>query len=716
MKRARMARQTGDAMPELQRLPTYLRREAPISAFDREKLTFEFTMSTGAPVVRTDFWTGEQWVERLEISKKAIDLTRLKDGAPIVDSHRMWSIDDVLGTHEDAWLDGDGEGARLKGRGRLSSAPTEKLGRVRHDVADGILRHTSVGYRIQGWRIKKADPKAGTLEERTAIAWFPHENSIVALGADPGAGIGRSADQDQMQAVCGYFARGDDGLMTFVRDVDRADLEQPRTDAAGQSTCGAERRETQETQMPPEANTQDPQQRAQVPAPAPAPAQPQVDEKAIRAAETQRVLQIQEAARTLGFEDGDGEVRKLIDDGLDIEKASRALIERVALKQPKIQGAHSGRVTVGEEQYGRMLGGAEQALAARMGCTGIKTDEGPAREMRNLPLLDMARELLIEKGALTRSESRMLTKHELVKRAVHGTSDFPKITSNAANKRLQQAYMVQPRTFAGVVNVVDVPDFKQVSVAHLGGISALEEVGEHGEFHYATIGEKAETYVASTWGKIVALSRQLIINDDLRAFANMTSKLGRAASVLENNLHWALRTGNKVMSDGNGVYHSAHGNIGTKVLGLDGLAEGFRTMLVQRDLAPKAGELGDYINVTPSILTVPPELLHLALQLTADLTPGVVTAANPYRGKLKVEVEPRLSAAGVTNGTTTWFLDAAPSDWPTWELAYLEGARGPVVESREGFEVDGVEIKVRHDVAMAAIDWVGTFRSNGTVA
>lgn len=703
-------------MPELLKLPTYLRREAPISEFDREKNTFEFTMSTGAPVVRMDFWTGEQWVERLEISKKAVDMGRLKAGAPIVDTHRLWSIDDVLGTHEDVWIDGAGEDAKLRGRARLSSAPTERLGRVRHDVADGILKSTSIGYRVKAWKIEKADAKTGKLEQRTAVLWEPHENSIVPIGADPGAGMGRGEAQETTQAECGYFARGDDGYMTFVRDLERADQNQPRTDAAGYITGGAERRETQETQMPPQDLTQEPQQRAQPAAPAPAPASPQVDEKAVRAAETRRVLDIQGAARSLKLPEDDPEVRKLIDDGVDADKAARALIGRASELQPKIQPAHSGRASVGEEQYGRMLSGAEQALAARMGTTGVKTEEGPAREMRNLPLLDMARELLIEKGAISRSEARMLTKNELAKRAVHGTSDFPKITANAANKRLQQAYMVQPKTFLGVVNIVDVPDFKQVSVAHLGGISALEEVGEHGEFHYATIGEKAETYVASTWGKIVALSRQLIINDDLRAFANMTAKLGRAASVLENNLHWALRTGNKVMSDGNGVYHSAHLNVGTKALSLDGLAQGFRTMLVQRDVAPKSGELGDFINVTPSVLTVPPELLHLALQLTADITPGVVTAANPYRGRLKVEVEPRLSAAGVTNGTTSWFLDAAPSDWPTWELAYLEGERGPVVESREGFEVDGVEIKVRHDVAMAAIDWVGTFRSDGTVA
>lgn len=704
--------------PELMTLPSELRLRAAIdaSSYDPKTGEFEMTISTGAAVERVDFWTGNRWVERLEISKAAIDLARLKDGAPLADTHNVFSLEGVVGVMRDAWVDGAGEGARLKGRGKLSLADDPKLARVRRDVEDGVIRNISVGYRVRSWKVTKADAEKGLLEQRLATRWVPHEVSLVPVGADPGAGIGRSEPKQGSDVeVRGEYSPQEDGTFTFVRAFAGTNETPPatRTDGAGSDHAGDEPdAQRQENPMPPKAVLSDEEkQRAEQ-----LEAERKLAEQKAAEGERKRVLDIQEAARSLDLDIDHESVRKLITDGTDADKAARALIAIKAEAQPKIQGAHGARAEVGEEQYGRMLGGAEQALAARMGCTGIKTEEGPAREMRNLSLLDMARELLIEKGVITRSASRMLTKHELAKRAVHGTSDFPKITSNAANKRLQQAYAVQPKTFMSVVNVVDVSDFKQVSVAHLGGISALEEVGEHGEFHYATIGEKAETYVLSTWGKIVALSRQLIINDDLRAFANMTAKLGRAASVLENNLHWALRTGNKVMADGNGVYHSSHGNIGTKVLGLDGLAEGFRTMLVQRDVGPKAGELGDFINVVPSVLTVPPELLHIALQLTADITPGTVTAANPYRGKLKVEVEPRLSAAGVTNGTTTWFLDAAPSDWPTWELAYLEGERGPVVESREGFEVDGVEIKVRHDVAMAPIDWVGTFRSNGTVA
>lgn len=437
---------------------------------------------------------------------------------------------------------------------------------------------------------------------------------------------------------------------------------------------------------------------------------------AAAAAERQRVLDIQGAARTLGIDVENEAVRKLITEGVDADKAARTLIDAKAKAQPKIQGAHGARAGVGEEQYGRMRAGAETALALRMGVSGLKEDDAGVREMRHLSMLDMARELLVEKGGLSRSEARGLSREELLKRALHGTSDFPKITENSARKRLNEAFAVEPRTFLKTVNVTHTPDFKTVSTVKMGGITALEEVGEHGEFKYATIGEKAETFVLSTWGKIIGLTSELVINDDLRAFANLTRKMGRAASLLENQLHWALRTGNKVMSDGLGLYHSTHGNVGTKALSVAGLAEGFQVLLKQTDIPPKVGVAGDLLRLKPYAMYLPPELMLTGLQLTADITPGTTSAANPFRGMLEViEVEPLLSEAGVANGTTTWFLDTNPNQHPHFELCYLDGENGPVMNQREGFEVDGIEFRVRHRVALAATEWTGTFRSDGTV-
>ncbi len=56
---------------------------------------------------------------------------------------------------------------------------------------------------------------------------------------------------------------------------------------------------------------------------------------------------------------------------------------------------------------------------------------------------------------------------------------------------------------------------------------------------------------------------------------------------------------------------------------------------------------------------------------------------------------------------------ADPSQIDVLEYAYLEGENGPVVESRIGFDVDGLEIKCRHDFAAKAIDFRGLYKNPG---
>jgi hypothetical protein len=53
------------------------------------------------------------------------------------------------------------------------------------------------------------------------------------------------------------------------------------------------------------------------------------------------------------------------------------------------------------------------------------------------------------------------------------------------------------------------------------------------------------------------------------------------------------------------------------------------------------------------------------------------------------------------------YTAADPSSIDTIEYCYLEGQQGVYIETRQGFEVDGVEIKARLDFAAAAIDFRG---------
>ena len=72
-------------------------------------------------------------------------------------------------------------------------------------------------------------------------------------------------------------------------------------------------------------------------------------------------------------------------------------------------------------------------------------------------------------------------------------------------------------------------------------------------------------------------------------------------------------------------------------------------------------------------------------------------------------VEPRLDA----NSATAWYLAADTSQIDTVEYCYLEGNSGVYIETRQGFDVDGMEIKARLDFAAKAIDFRGLYKNVG---
>ena len=70
----------------------------------------------------------------------------------------------------------------------------------------------------------------------------------------------------------------------------------------------------------------------------------------------------------------------------------------------------------------------------------------------------------------------------------------------------------------------------------LGEAPHLLEVGESGEFTYGTMGEGREVYALLTYGRIIGITRQTLINDDLDAFTRIPSAFGASAADLESDL------------------------------------------------------------------------------------------------------------------------------------------------------------------------------------
>lgn len=154
---------------------TYVRRASPRgTSFVAANGSFTAVIATATPVRRHD--QGEDYLEVLKISPKAVRLERLKSGSsPVLDSHRSGSVRDQIGMVRDARIE-NGElvvDAALSGR--------EDVQPIAADFLGGTPANVSVGYRVYASTTHRNDD--GMLVV-TATDWEPFEVSLVAIPAD----------------------------------------------------------------------------------------------------------------------------------------------------------------------------------------------------------------------------------------------------------------------------------------------------------------------------------------------------------------------------------------------------------------------------------------------------------------------------------------------------------------------------------------------------
>ena len=349
--------------------------------------------------------------------------------------------------------------------------------------------------------------------------------------------------------------------------------------------------------------------------------------------------------------------------------------------------------------------GISQAILHRLDPSTPLDDNG--RQYRSMTLLEMGRQVLEINGVQTRGLAPLDLAGMLVTRGgMHGDGDFSGIMADVASKRLRNAYEENTGTYQmWARRAPNASDFKSMSVVQLSGAPDLLQVPEHGEYTYGTMRDGATDYKVVTYGRIVALTRQAIINDDLRAFDRLTVAFGLAARRLENSLVYAELINPALYSA------SPNGNLQTGA----GSALQFSALATGRDdMRKQLGLNGELLNVTPSFLIVPTTLEQTAYQLTSSqYVPAQQSAVSEFRSGGRAALEPIVEPLLDASSTTAWYLAANSAAVDTVEYCYLDGADGPTVESRQGWTSDGIEFKCRLDFAAKAIDYRGLHKSAG---
>ena len=668
---------------------------------DAQARTVELVWSTGAAVRRRDLFSGRRYDEVLSLDPAHVDLSRLNAGAPLLNAHGAYNLLNVLGVVERAWIARAGD--TLEGHAIVRFSEREDVEPLWQDVSAGIIRSVSVGYAVRAYEVIEQD---GQVPVWRAIDWQPLELSAVPIGADPTAGFRGY----QNITPCHLIHRAAAALQPETEAMDQATpAADSRTDTAivtREDTVTQDIIETAPTPIPAsrgDAPSADRSEQRQPPTPERA-ANTATDEQIARrvvAEERARIGGIYDAARKLGLDQAVADT--LVRDGVTLDQARGLLIDKAAERDRQVETRPHIRMGGLDERETRHAA-VETALLHRFDPHRYALTE-PARDWRGYSLIEMARTFLEGEGVRVRGLSR----DEIATRALHTTSDFPHILAAVTNKTLRDAYEAAPRTFQPIARRATAADFKEMHRVQLGEAPQLEKVNETGEFKRGTIGEGKERYRVETWGKVIGITRQVIINDDLDAFTRVPSLFGTAAATLESDVVWGIVTANPNMADGMALFHANHKNLTGTGTALDvaNLGKARTAMAKQTGLDGKT-----VLNIRPAFLVVPSSLELTAEQMIAqNLVPATVANVVPASIRsLAVIAEPRLDPA---SGAVPWYLFASPSAIDTIEYAYLEGQDGVFIETRIGFDVDGVEIKARLDFGAKAIDWRGMHKNAG---
>lgn len=652
--------------------PLSLRASLTPGSVNLEKRTVELVWTTGAKVLRSSWFDGQFW-EELSVEAAHVRMGRLNNGAPFLANHDGYDVARQLGVVESAKLE--------KGRGvatvRFAKAEDDpEADKVFRKIADGIIQNVSVGYRT--YKVEKIEDVEQKIPTLRAVDWEPYEISAVSMGADDGAGF-RSAPAPTNEVI----------IVSPNQEQKMTEEERKRLEAEALAKRQAEENQKRETE---------------------------IQERTLKL-ERERASGIRSAVKAARL--GDDFAAKLIEDGTALDAARTVVLDELAKRDAAVKTEQ--HVTVGDtdaDKFARMAVAmlvtrsasvaADVRAAKEKGVAELRDVSFDAGDLRGASLMGLARECLERRGVST----RRLTNDQIVQRAFMmtrdsgygGVDDFPTLLENAMGKILLGSYSTIPNTWSLFCGTDTVPDFRASPRYRLGQFGTLDTVAENGEFKNKSIPDGSKVTIdVATKGNIIAITRQLIVNDDMGAINQLlTQYAGMAQRSIETDVYALLNANSGLgptQADSQPLFHSNRANVNAtgSAISVAGIDADRVVMANQKDMSNV-----DFLDLRPSILLLPIGLGGQARQINEMQFDGATSKfqqPNYVRGLFRTIVDtPRLT------GTRRYLL-TDPSVAALIKVVFLEGApQGPTMESQNGWRIDGTEMKLKIDYKAQVFD------------
>lgn len=423
--------------------------------------------------------------------------------------------------------------------------------------------------------------------------------------------------------------------------------------------------------------------------PTPADNNPQaIAQNAVRA-ERDRVTAIEELAERAGqVSFGRDHIRS----GTSLDTFRGLLLDHMVTSERATPTDSRVRVQVGNDEADTIRSARVEALAYGLGAPVPQA--GPsaaARQYMGQGLVDIAADCVNFHGR------RMLNARDIdniFSRAAHSTSDFPVIFEGAVNRTLEQRYALAQPTFKRFARKKNFRDFRPDTIVKTGDFPMLEKILENGKIKFGSFGEGKEAVQAFSYAIALNISRQMLINDDLGAIAELLTSYGASVALFEEVTFYGGAYNGK-LADGKTVFHADHKNLAAagSAITVDSVGEGRKSMGRQTSLDGKP------LLANPArIMLVGPNQLTDAEKLLASITPATVSTVNIFSGKFELVETSQIA-------DNSWDLFADPSTGSNYRWGYLEGYEAPRVRMDEPFGSQGFSMSVEHDFGCGATDF-----------
>jgi phage major head subunit gpT-like protein len=562
--------------------PLILRGIKPRST-DIDNRTIEMTWTTGSSVERygpmPDGGRG-RYLESLSLAPGHVDLARLNEGAPLLNSHNAFDVRAVIGVVENAEIR-DGVGVAT-----VRFSERDEAQAIFKDVTSGILRNVSVGYDIQGYT--DITPKDSNTRHFQATNWTPLELSIVSIPADAGAQF-RAAGETSITMEASMAEE----TGAIVPAVDEAAIRASILKEVADTT----RREVE--------------------------------------AERTRIATILDLAKRGRHEDEWAQRHIRDSSSLEVVRESSLALLHERTSEPinsivRVEGGYDADEPVARREAMAV------ALAHRHAPQLIKLEPGSrATEYVGWTMRDMVVHNL---GLKTRNTREVFT------RAMHTTSDFPLLLESALSKVMMGAYQQATPTFRQWAAQRTFSDFRPHGFYRPGDYPNLELNPEAAEITLGTMGETKEAVSVLKYARRIAFTLELMVNDDLGFISDMATMAGRRAADKENQLVYAELAKNSGsgpnLRDGNPMCTTARTNkaaAGTAITVASVSA-------ARAALRKMTSTDGLKLNINAAIVLVGPDKETEAMQFfTTSIVPVTDVTSNPFKGSVAIVVDANIT-------------------------------------------------------------------------